>query len=81
LWTAKFSSFAPAFNFSRSQIGRAPLPAHVWPNFENFVGCDVLSQLQRTGECEPLSAGRQVSYEIVIDRIVTGNWSDLQVRN
>jgi hypothetical protein len=34
-----------------------------------------------TGECEPLSAGRQVSYEIVIDCIVTGNWSDLQVRN
>jgi hypothetical protein len=36
---------------------------------ENFVACDVLSQLQRvmdnprfllTGECEPLSAGRQV---------------------
>src|SRR6266516_2026787 len=36
---------------------------------ENFVGCDVLSQLQRvmdnprfllTGECEPLSAGRRV---------------------
>jgi len=36
---------------------------------ENFAACDVLSQLQRvmdnprfllTGECEPLSAGRQV---------------------
>jgi hypothetical protein len=36
---------------------------------ENFVACDVLSQLQRvmenphfllTGECEPLSAGRRV---------------------
>ena len=38
---------------------------------ENFVACDVLSQLQRvmdnprfllTGECEPLSAGRRVTH-------------------
>src|SRR5262249_37275474 len=44
---------------------------------ENFVACDVLSQLQRvmddprfllTGECEPLSAGRRV-------RIYATPWS------
>ena len=43
---------------------------------ENFVACDVLSQLQRvmdnprfllTGECEPLSAGRRV-------RIYASRW-------
>src|SRR5262245_11376881 len=31
LSTAKSSSFAPAFNFSRNQTGCAPLPAHVFP--------------------------------------------------
>src|SRR5215469_1390264 len=42
---------------------------------ENFVACDVLSQLQRvvdnprfllTGECEPLSAGRRVPRAICV---------------
>src|SRR5215831_11253348 len=37
LWTAKASSFAPAFNFCRSQTGSAPLPAQVWPNLSRYL--------------------------------------------
>jgi hypothetical protein len=42
LWTAKASSFAPPFNFSRSQIGIAPLPAHVWPNLSRYLTASLL---------------------------------------
>src|SRR5262249_8456227 len=70
-----------AMNALRSIIGAAllTLPAEAQEHRfetdpvvtvrENFVACDVLSQLQRvmdnprfllTGECEPLSAGRRV---------------------
>src|SRR5262249_3874905 len=37
LWTAKASSFAPAFNFSRSQVGSAPLPAHTLPDLSRYL--------------------------------------------
>jgi hypothetical protein len=35
--TAKSSSFAPAFNCSRSQTGCAPLPAHVFPDLSRYL--------------------------------------------
>jgi hypothetical protein len=37
LWAAKSSSFAPAFNFSRSQIGCLPLPAHALPDLSRYL--------------------------------------------
>jgi hypothetical protein len=37
LSTAKSSSFAPAFSFSRSQTGCAPLPAHVFPDLSRYL--------------------------------------------
>jgi len=37
LSTAKSASFAPAFNFSRSQTGCAPLPAHVFPELSRYL--------------------------------------------
>jgi hypothetical protein len=58
---------------------------------ENFVGCDVLSQLQRvmdnprfllTGECEPLSAGRRVRIYASIypeDTITPCKWTHEKV--
>src|SRR5262249_36648213 len=71
-----------AMNALRSIVAGTPLltlpaqahaprfePAPVVTVRENFVACDVLSQLQRvmdnprfllTGECEPVSAGRRV---------------------
>jgi hypothetical protein len=50
---------------------------------ENFVGCDVLSQLQRvmdnprfllTGECEPLSAGRYLRKPRAICLYLSGRY-------
>src|SRR5262245_62434921 len=35
--TAKSSSFAPAFNCSRSQTGCAPLPAQVLPDLSRYL--------------------------------------------
>ena len=35
--TAKSSSFAPPFNFSRSQTGCAPRPAHVLPDLSRYL--------------------------------------------
>src|SRR5262245_35662751 len=35
--TVKSSSFAPAFNCSRSQTGCAPLPAHVFPDLSRYL--------------------------------------------
>jgi hypothetical protein len=35
--TEKSSSFAPAFNFSRSQTGCAPRPAHVLPDLSRYL--------------------------------------------
>src|SRR5262249_39168730 len=37
LWIAKSSSFAPPFNFSLSQTGRAPRPAHVLPDLSRYL--------------------------------------------
>jgi hypothetical protein len=36
-WTAKSSSFEPAFNFSRNQMGWAPRPAHVLPDLSRYL--------------------------------------------
>src|SRR5512132_2668994 len=36
-WTAKSSSFTPAFSFSRSQTGCAPRPAQVLPDLSRYL--------------------------------------------
>src|SRR5262249_16807881 len=47
--TAKSSSFAPAFSFSRSQTGCAPRPAHVLPDLSRYL----------TGTLRPFSEVRR----------------------
>src|SRR6516164_3584291 len=55
-WTAKSSSFAPPFSFSRSQTGCAPLPAHVLPDLSRYLTATFrpFSELPRTFPLEPI---------------------------
>src|SRR5215831_20034273 len=56
LLTAKSSSFAPAFNCSRSQTGCAPLPAHVFPDLSRNLTATFrpFRELPRTFLLEPI---------------------------
>src|SRR5262245_45763363 len=82
LSTAKSFSLAPAFSFSRSHLGCAPLPAQVFPDLSRYLTGTFrpLSELPPTFPLEPLSFERS-SRNCTARRVRTCSTSDRSFSN